>query len=97
MHRQRESPMSGGRGRGMASVSLAFKRRMQPAVPRVFELTNRVCRGHVCDAEDNFALLDLAALLCKPAKPQCSICPIREHCSTVRSCDSTSELGNGEH
>lgn len=45
--------------------------------------------GKAPGSADNFALLDLAALICKPGKPQCPVCPIREHCSTGRSCDST--------
>jgi len=30
--------------------------------------------------EFNFAMIDLGALICKPANPQCSACPLRELC-----------------
>jgi DNA (cytosine-5)-methyltransferase 1 len=34
------------------------------------------------DAEFNYALLDLGALVCRAAAPRCQICPLREHCVT---------------
>lgn len=37
------------------------------------------------DADDNFALLDLAALVCTPREPRCMLCPLRESCVTGRS------------
>ena len=43
--------------RGMSSVSLASKRRLQPAFPRVFDLTNRVRYGHVCRVRQNVPFL----------------------------------------
>lgn len=41
--------------------------------------------GGAPDAEDNFALLDLAALVCTPRAPRCMVCPLRESCVTGRS------------
>ena len=32
------------------------------------------------DAEFNHALLDLGALVCRPAKPRCEVCPLRGRC-----------------
>lgn len=33
-------------------------------------------------AKDNYALLDLAASICKPREPMCSKCPVRSSCFT---------------
>jgi A/G-specific adenine glycosylase len=60
-------------------VSRHRSRRVQETVARLGE------SGKAPDADDNFALLDLAALVCKPVDPQCSVCPIRECCVTGRS------------
>jgi A/G-specific adenine glycosylase len=46
-------------------------------------------RGQRPIAEDNFALLDLAALICVPSKPRCCCCPLRSCCVTGR--ESASE------
>ena len=40
--------------------------------------------GSAPDADDNFALLDLAALVCTPRAPRCMVCPLRESCVTGR-------------
>ena len=34
--------------------------------------------------EINLALLDLAALICQPRAPKCSVCPIQKHCKTAQ-------------
>jgi DNA (cytosine-5)-methyltransferase 1 len=34
------------------------------------------------DAEFNYALLDLGALICGPSRPRCDICPLRRSCVT---------------
>jgi A/G-specific adenine glycosylase len=37
-------------------------------------------RGQPPDATDNFALLDIAALVCRPNAPRCDICPLCPVC-----------------
>jgi A/G-specific adenine glycosylase len=37
------------------------------------------------DAEFNRALLDLGELVCRPAKPACDACPVRDHCAYGRT------------
>ena len=37
------------------------------------------------DDDDNFALLDLAALVCLPRSPSCETCPLRLDCATGRT------------
>jgi A/G-specific adenine glycosylase len=34
-------------------------------------------------ADDNYALLDLAALICRPKQPLCQQCPLARSCMTV--------------
>ena len=34
------------------------------------------------DAEFNYALLDLGALICRAGTPRCHECPVRQHCAT---------------
>ena len=34
------------------------------------------------DAEFNYALLDLGALVCRAGTPSCHECPVRRHCAT---------------
>jgi A/G-specific adenine glycosylase len=34
----------------------------------------------------NFAMLDLAALICTPVKPRCAICPLLQYCVTGQMC-----------
>ena len=36
---------------------------------------------HKKSQEFNWALLDLAALVCLPQQPKCKICPLRNHCA----------------
>jgi A/G-specific adenine glycosylase len=50
--------------------------------------------GEAPDADDNFALLDLAALVCTPREPRCMLCPLRESCVTGRS--RTETVGNNQ-
>jgi A/G-specific adenine glycosylase len=52
--------------------------------------------GKAPDADDNFALLDLAALLCTPREPRCMLCPLRESCVTGRSRTETAGEDQGE-
>ncbi len=32
-------------------------------------------------SESYYALIDLGAMICKPANPECQSCPLREHCN----------------
>ncbi len=34
------------------------------------------------DADFNYALLDLGALVCRAGTPRCDVCPVRSHCAT---------------
>jgi A/G-specific adenine glycosylase len=34
------------------------------------------------DAEFNYALLDLGALICRAGSPRCEVCPVAENCAT---------------
>lgn len=34
--------------------------------------------------DDNYALLDLAAKICRPSKPRCRECPVQPGCATGR-------------
>jgi len=36
------------------------------------------------DAQFNYALLDLGALVCRPRKPLCGECPLQRHCAMYR-------------
>ncbi len=38
----------------------------------------------------NQALMELGALICLPARPQCSVCPLRRHCRYQLGCGKTS-------
>ncbi len=51
--------------------------------------------GRAPDADDNFAFLDLAALVCTPRAPQCTVCPLMEGCSTGRSAMEAAENFSG--
>jgi A/G-specific adenine glycosylase len=46
--------------------------------------------------EDNFALFDLAALVCRPRRPLCEVCPVASVCITGRlsgaRCDDRIEI-----
>ena len=37
------------------------------------------------DADFNYALLDLGALVCRASKPLCGRCPLQQHCATGRA------------
>jgi A/G-specific adenine glycosylase len=41
--------------------------------------------GGPAKARDWWAVIDLAASLCRPVRPMCTNCPIREYCATGRS------------
>ena len=43
---------------------------------------HELARPGVADAEWNYALLDLGALVCGARKPDCASCPVRTECST---------------
>lgn len=51
----------------------------------VRETVARLGEGGAPEPDDNFALLDLAALVCTPRLPQCTVCPLMEGCVTGRS------------
>jgi len=63
-------------------------RRVNPANHRskiVQALTKRLSdNGRPLLAKDNYALLDLAATVCRPREPMCFICPLRFHCCTAQ-------------
>ena len=46
---------------------------------------HQLARPGVADADWNYALLDLGALVCKTRKPDCASCPVQSGCSTGRS------------
>ncbi len=52
--------------------------------------------GETPDAKDNFALLDLAALVCTPRAPRCMVCPLREACVTGRCLTGMTGNNQGE-
>ena len=45
-------------------------------------MLHRLAKPGVADANWNYALLDLGALVCKPGRPDCQKCPVRTGCST---------------
>jgi A/G-specific adenine glycosylase len=47
--------------------------------PYLHALAQRVVRGR-CALQLNWAILDLAARVCKPRNPNCSACPLSEKC-----------------
>ncbi len=63
--------------------------RLDPSRHRSRAVREAVARlrpdGQPPGADDNFALLDLAALVCTPRAPQCTVCPLAEGCATGRS------------
>jgi A/G-specific adenine glycosylase len=63
-------------------------KRVNPAhhrATRIQALTARFTKnGRPPLARDNYALLDLAAVLCRPRKPLCRQCPLRPSCHTAR-------------
>lgn len=64
-------------------------RKADPARHRSREIQGLVSRlgpgGRASSAHDNFALLDLAALVCLPQHPLCHRCPVAPACVTGRS------------
>lgn len=54
-------------------------RKIQQLVARLSE------RGAPPGAADNYALLDLAASICRPRKPRCPLCPLQAGCATGKS------------
>jgi A/G-specific adenine glycosylase len=51
----------------------------QHRVKKAYYLVKRLGEdGLPPDAQDNFALLDLASMICRPKNPQCTMCPLRE-------------------
>jgi A/G-specific adenine glycosylase len=48
----------------------------------------RLAGSGSADAEFNYALLDLAAMVCRPTSPRCLVCPVARHCQTFRDLDS---------
>ena len=53
-------------------------RRVRQAVARLAE------DGTACNAQDNYALLDLAASVCRAVKPACKRCTVASGCATGR-------------
>ena len=74
---------------------------LDPARHRTRAVRETVARlgpgGGPPDAEDNFALLDLAALVCTPRAPRCKVCPLAEGCVTGRSVTGMAEGDQGEN
>jgi DNA (cytosine-5)-methyltransferase 1 len=48
------------------------------------------------DAEFNYALLDLGALVCRAGTPRCGECPLRSHCVLGSGAEAPSQLTLGE-
>jgi A/G-specific adenine glycosylase len=44
------------------------------------------------DADFNYGLLDLGALVCRASKPRCEVCPLREMCVTGSGATPPAEL-----
>jgi A/G-specific adenine glycosylase len=63
-------------------------KRLNPASHRtksIQALTARLSNnGRPPLAKDNYALLDLAATVCKPREPMCHKCPLRSRCHTAQ-------------
>ena len=45
-------------------------------------MLHRLAKPGVADANWNYALLDLGALVCKPSRPDCRNCPVSSSCAT---------------
>ena len=58
------------------------RQRMAPWEQRL--MLHRLAQPGVADADWNYALLDLGALVCRPNRPNCEVCPINSNCSTGR-------------
>ncbi|HIH73523.1 MAG: A/G-specific adenine glycosylase [Thermococcaceae archaeon] len=50
---------------------------------KILELASKILPEQF-HREYNFAIIDLAALVCTPRKPKCEMCPLREKCSWVQ-------------
>lgn len=50
---------------------------------RLQELASAVVAGGTNPQATNWAVLDLGALVCRPASPACRLCPLRGMCSTA--------------
>jgi A/G-specific adenine glycosylase len=44
------------------------------------------------DAEFNYGLLDLGALVCRAGKPRCDVCPLRTGCATGAGVEMPTQL-----
>lgn len=75
----------------VAGVDLDARKHRAKAVQRtVYGLGDQ---GAAPDAYDNFALLDLAILVCKASDPAHSDCPIIESCATGRAWRAQHSIG----
>ena len=59
------------------------RQRMAPWEQRL--MLHRLAQPGVADADWNYALLDLGALVCRPNRPKCEVCPIKSSCATGRA------------
>ncbi len=64
-------------GRLFGVTTHAESRRRRP----IRQLLHRLVDTHEPKSY-NYALLDLAALICVPAHPKCDVCPLLQHCAT---------------
>ena len=48
------------------------------------------------DAEFNYALLDLGALICRAGTPRCELCPLQSRCATGSGADAPAQLAIGD-
>ncbi len=75
-------------GRGTAPVDVNVKRVLirfyATTVGEVKKLANSLLRLAPEKRIFHYAILDFGALLCKPKNPNCSKCPVREHCSCFK-------------
>lgn len=67
-------------GRYFGFSTHAESRRRRPVREAIARLIDQ---GH--SRESNLALLDLAALLCRPGRPFCDQCPVVDHCRYARA------------
>jgi A/G-specific adenine glycosylase len=63
----------------ISGASVDAARHRSQAVQRLVKGLGQTVR------EDNFALFDLAALVCRPRRPLCEACPLASVCATGRS------------
>lgn len=54
----------------------------------LFNMATEFCEKHVSETDTpgdlNQALMELGALICSPRKPQCSKCPVHDHCEAYK-------------